>query len=69
MKKTILLPFLVIIILASSIINNFAETMFKDNFQDPNKWEFISDNVMGGVSIGKVQYQSDTAILSGNVST
>ena len=69
MKKTNLLPFLVIIIFSSSIINNFAETMFKDNFQDPNKWEFISDNVMGGVSIGKVQYQSDTAILSGNVST
>ena len=38
-------------------------------FQDPNKWEFISDNVMGGISIGKVQYQRDTAILSGNVST
>ena len=69
MKKTILLPFLVIIIFSSSIINNFAETMFKDNFQDPNKWKFISDNVMGGISIGKVQYQSDTAILSGNVST
>ena len=69
MKKTILLPFLVIIIFSSSIINNFAETMFKDNFQDPNKWEFISDNVMGGISIGKVQYQNDTAILSGNVST
>ena len=69
MKKTNLLPFLVIIIFSSSIINNFAETMFKDNFQDPNKWKFISDNVMGGISIGKVQYQSDTAILSGNVST
>ena len=52
MKKTILLPFLVIIIFSSATINNFAETMFKDNFQDPNKWEFISDNVMGGVSIG-----------------
>ena len=29
-----------------------SEEFFKE-------WEYISDNVMGGVSIGKVQYQSD----------
>ena len=38
----------------NSTINNFAEIMFKDNFQNPEKWKYISDNVMGGISTGEV---------------
>ena len=69
MKLATVVPFLVFFILSISKDNSLAETMFKDNFQDPNKWEYISDNVMGGVSTGGVQYQNNYAILSGNVST
>ena len=69
MKLATVVPFLVFFILSISKDNSLAETMFKDNFQDPSKWEYISDNVMGGVSTGGVQYQNNFAILSGNVST
>ena len=31
-----------------------GDTIFKDNFENPKKWQFISDQVMGGVSSGKV---------------
>tara|TARA_X000001036_G_C20591556_1_gene771012 strand:- start:699 stop:1298 length:600 start_codon:yes stop_codon:yes gene_type:complete len=69
MKKAILVAFLVFIVFSSSTINNFAEIMFKDNFQNPEKWKYISDNVMGGISTGEVHYQENVATLTGNVST
>ena len=69
MKKIAFITFLLFNIAFVPLGNNFAETMFKDNFKDPNNWEYISDNVMGGVSSGKVEYQNNNAILSGNVST
>ena len=50
-----------------------GNTIFKDNFENPKKWQFISDQVMGGVSSGKVEFLSDNnnfyARLTGNVST
>ncbi len=69
MKKAILMAFLVFIVFSSSTINNFAEIVFKDNFQNPEKWKYISDNVMGGISTGEVHYQNNIATLTGNVST
>ena len=45
----------------------------KDNFQNSTQWKFISDNVMGGVSTGSINYVikegNSSAYLSGNVST
>ena len=50
-----------------------GNTIFKDNFENQKKWQFISDQVMGGVSSGKVEFFSDNnnfyARLTGNVST
>ena len=50
-----------------------GNTIFKDNFENQKKWQFISDQVMGGVSSGKVEFLSDNnnfyARLTGNVST
>ncbi len=50
-----------------------GNTIFKDNFEDPNKWQFISDQVMGGMSSGKVEFININnnlyARLTGNVST
>ena len=50
-----------------------GDTIFKDNFENPKKWQFISDQVMGGVSSGKVEFLNDNnnlyARLTGNVST
>ena len=50
-----------------------GKTIFKDNFEKPEKWLFISDQVMGGVSSGKVEFISINnslhARMTGNVST
>ena len=50
-----------------------GNTIFKDNFENPKKWQFISDQVMGGLSSGKVEFFNDKndlyARLTGNVST
>ena len=50
-----------------------GNTIFKDNFENPKKWQFITDQVMGGVSSGKVKFFSNNnnfyARLTGNVST
>ena len=52
---------------------SFAESILKDNFQNSTQWKFISDNVMGGVSTGSINYVikegNSSAYLSGNVST
>ena len=63
--------FLFLLILMSS--KALAETIFEDTFQNSEYWNFISDDVMGGVSTGNVKYKTTkketVAILSGNVST
>ena len=50
-----------------------GETIFKDNFENPEKWLFITDQVMGGFSSGKVEFISINnnlhARMTGNVST
>ena len=55
------------------IIQSYSDTILKDNFQNPEKWLFLSDQVMGGVSSGKVFFNSKNdknyAYLSGKVST
>lgn len=74
MKKTKFLRISLLLLYFVTISsNNFAETMFKDNFQDPSQWRYIGDNVMGGVSKGNVKFKiidgEAVAILSGNVTT
>ena len=67
--KLIFLTFFFTIISSS----NFADTMFKDNFEEPNQWNFVADTVMGGISTGGVEFRAIegkvTAILSGSVTT
>jgi len=52
---------------------SLGDIIFKDDFQNPKKWKFISDQVMGGVSTGEVSYSKlnneNQAYISGNVST
>ena len=58
MKKTKFLRISLLLLYFVTISsNNFAETMFKDNFQDPSQWRYIGDNVMGGVSKGNVEFK------------
>ena len=63
--------FLIFFVTISS--NNFAETMFKDNFQEPNQWNYVADTVMGGISTGSVEFKTiegeAIAVLTGNVTT
>ncbi|MDB4220349.1 hypothetical protein N9776_01250, partial [Pelagibacterales bacterium] len=47
--------FLIFFVTISS--NNFAETMLKDNFQEPNQWNYVADTVMGGISTGGVEFK------------
>ena len=67
-KTSIILVFLI-----SISSNNFAETMFKDNFQEPNQWNYVADTVMGGISTGGVEFKNiegkAVAVLTGNVTT
>ncbi len=50
-----------------------AEQIFTDNFENHLIWEYIADDVMGGVSKGSVVYMDSdkgkVALLSGKVST
>ena len=50
-----------------------ADSIFKDNFQNFEKWSFVSDNVMGGVSSGNVEFlpleKNFLAHITGKVST
>jgi len=52
-----------------------AEAMLIDDFSDisERRWEFISDQVMGGVSTGMVEYKTEqgisSALIKGRVST
>ena len=62
--------FIFLFFLTQEAIGN---TIFKDNFDKPEKWQFITDQVMGGVSTGKVEFLNDNnnfyARMRGNVST
>ena len=42
------------IFLLVMITQSYSDTILKDNFQNPEKWSFVSDKVMGGISSGKV---------------
>ena len=70
MKKIL---YITLILMTMFTNKSFAESILKDNFQDSNQWKFISDNVMGGVSTGSINYVmkegNSSAYLSGNVST
>jgi len=70
MKVKIFIIYLFFFVMVSQV---FADTIFRDNFQDSTKWRYISDDVMGGVSTGSVVYEMNEghsiAYLSGDVST
>ena len=61
--------FFLIIMMSQSL----GDVIFNDNFENPEKWTFISDQVMGGVSSGKVKFikinKTYHAHITGNVST
>lgn len=65
--------FKVIVFLCLMMSQSLGDIIFKDDFQNPKKWKFISDQVMGGVSTGEVSYSKlnneNQAYISGNVST
>ena len=50
-----------------------AEIVFTDKFNQKNEWNFITDQVMGGISTGTYNYKkinNDNVIkITGNVST
>ena len=52
---------------------SLADSVFKDNFQNSEKWSFLTDQVMGGVSSGNVEFISIenniVAHVTGKVST
>ena len=65
--------FLVFLITIFSYNNLYSENNLRDNFDNPNSWRYIADDVMGGISSGKVEFINvdgkDNALLTGNVST
>ena len=65
--------FKVFIFLFFMMSQSLGDIIFKDDFQNPEKWKFITDQVMGGVSSGQVDYlkfnNETQAYISGNVST
>jgi len=62
-----------IVILMIVISETLADSIFKDNFQNFEKWSFVSDKVMGGVSSGNVEFlpleNNFLAHITGKVST
>ena len=70
--KLLKFSFLIFLFIAISS-NNFAETMFKDNFKETNQWNYVADTVMGGVSTGDVEFKAiegeTIAVLTGKVTT
>ena len=62
-----------VVIFLSVSNKSWSDTVLKDNFDNLNLWEYIADDVMGGVSKGNVKFQSieggNIALLQGNVST
>ena len=65
---------LIVLLLSIAFISGSnGENILKDNFTNKNEWTYISDNVMGGISKGGVEFNlvdsNVYALLSGNVST
>ena len=62
-----------IVILIIVMSETLADSIFKDNFQNFEKWSFVSDKVMGGVSSGNVEFlpleNNFLAHITGKVST
>ena len=69
MKNILIVPLLLIIFISRSNGDN----ILKDDFTNENEWTYIADNVMGGISEGRVEFNlvdsNVYALLSGNVST
>jgi len=69
MKNILIVPLLLIIFISRSN----GENILKDDFTNENEWTYIADNVMGGISDGRVEFNlvdsNIYALLSGNVST
>ena len=42
------------IIFLNVLNKSWSDTVLKDNFENHNLWEYIADDVMGGVSKGNV---------------
>ena len=62
-----------ILILIIAMSETLAESVFKDNFQNSEKWNFVTDQVMGGVSSGNVEFiplkNNFVAHITGKIST
>ena len=65
--------FLVFLITIFTFNNLYSENNLRDNFDNPSSWRYIADEVMGGISSGKVEFINiegkSNALLTGNVST
>ena len=65
--------FLVFLITLFSYNNLYSENNLRDNFDNPSSWRYIADDVMGGISSGKVEFINidgkSNALLTGKVST
>ena len=72
-KVNYFLSLLVMIILSSKAIANEEDLTFPFNADSGKYWQYVSDQVMGGVSDGQVTLEQDGEIyyarLTGNVST
>ena len=64
--------FFVFLITIFSYKNLYSENL-RDNFDNPSSWRYIADDVMGGISSGKVDFINidgkNNAFLEGKVST
>ena len=62
-----------ILILTIMTSETLADSIFKDNFQISENWSFITDQVMGGVSSGNVEFlrieNKLVAHITGKIST
>lgn len=68
------LQFAAILLMGLSIAAHAEEVMFEDFQSEPaSRWTFIADTVMGGVSTGKVAFETKGTVsfarLTGSVST
>ena len=65
--------FLVFLIITFSYNNLYSDNNLRDNFDNPSSWRYIADDVMGGISSGKVEFINidgkSNVLLTGNVST
>ena len=59
--------FIFLLLIISSEVR--GKTIFKDNFENPEKWHFITDQVMGGESSIETIKDGETFHILGNVST